>query len=202
MKGAHKKLDGAESPSRKKGERVLRRLSESETDVLLEKLELFARRRYRPPLNSEDLVMEAVKAVLEHRRTWNTDYSPFRNLCLIIISIASNESEKEKRTVSLDTSDGSPPATSSPALIATTDRQSPEGRLEAAERLRRHCDLLRRAVGSDGDSGRIVEVALDKDGWKPCEIAAALNMRVSDVHNAKRRMRRELARLLTRLWNE
>jgi RNA polymerase sigma factor (sigma-70 family) len=195
MKEVHENPAGAESLSREEGGRVLRALPEDEMHDLYEKLRADTRRRYRRSPYKDDLVPEAILAVLENRRTWNLNLSPFHNLRGIIRSIASNEWKREKRSVSLDSSASHFLTDSNPAFASVPAQVSPASQFEASERLRN----FRKAMAAEADRSarQIVETALDNNGWRPREIAAELKISVSEIYKAKRR----ILRRLIRFWN-
>jgi DNA-directed RNA polymerase specialized sigma24 family protein len=198
MKEAHENLAGAESSSRKEGGRILRALSEKEQVALLVRLNVYAARRYRGLLSSEDLVMEAWTAVLAERRTWDSDYPPFDNLCWIIRSIADKHLRRELRAVPLGYSDGCLPDASTPVLYSLPTQLSPASQYEASEELRNRLEQLRHVSKVDNSLRRMVMAAFEINGWKPRDLAEALGWSVSAVNNAKRRIKRILLRLRNR----
>lgn len=192
--GAHEDLNGAESTSRKEGGRVLLALSEEQWVDLYERLKAFARRDCHVTRNLHDLVMDAMIAVLEERRGWNPNFSPYLNLSEIIRSMASNERKKELRAVSLDSPAGCFLDVTKPAFAPLSARPSPASDYETAEALRNLRKVIL-AIRSDAPLSRMVEIALYNNRWKSREIADEMGVEVSKVYNAKKRIVRVLARL-------
>jgi len=192
MLGAPDK-DVRAAAERSDGAAVLRGLDDAALISLLNRLTLFAARRYDGRLNAEELAMQAVADVLAGvRRSWDTDYPPFNNLCWIVRSIASNQLQKEKRLLPFE-----PDAEACAARPAPS--QPPVSELYETDETRRGLrDLLRRAADDDL-SRRVVETALEEDRWKPKELAAALNVGEADIYEARRRIGRRLGKLLKSL---
>jgi DNA-directed RNA polymerase specialized sigma24 family protein len=176
------------------GAAVLSGLTDEELLDLLNRLMLFAANRYFGRLNVEELAMQAFTDTLAGRRTWNTAYPVFNNLCLILRSIASNQLQKEKPflpdepDVEAVSSQSAPPLQSYP---------SPQELLETSETQRDLSDLLHKAAGDDELSRDVVELSLQREDWKPKEMAAALDVPEKDIYNARLRLRRRLSRLLS-----
>src|SRR5215218_2601393 len=148
---------------------VLRSLGDKELLGLINRLRLLAARKYYGTLDVDDLVTRAVIDTFVGVRTWNTNYSPFRNLWLIVRSIAYNQLKKDGRmpTRELDAEVNSGraeallPAHPSPAEIHKTE--------ESRRALR---ELIRRAVGEDSLMRRAVAFFFEREVWKPKEMAA------------------------------
>lgn len=175
------------------GADVLRSLSPYELAILLDKLRAFVFNHYYGNLRCEDLAMEAMKRVLlGKRKSWNSAYPPFENLCWIIKSLADNQLKKEKRTASLEVA--APFGTDDLDLERSfvSHNSSPAELYEASETKRFLCQLINRATNNDGLLGCIVELALDAGHWKPRLFARELQINVREVQNAKRRMQRRL----------
>src|SRR5438128_2186675 len=90
---------GENTPS---GKMVLSSISATELKMMVNRLLIFARRRYFGRLDYEDIVSEALIQVWSGKRALNLDYTLFKNLVLIVRSVASNELLKETRYVSVD----------------------------------------------------------------------------------------------------
>src|SRR6266550_8228038 len=81
------------------GAEVLRGLSEEEFDALLKRVIRFASRKCQDNrrLSPHDVVYEAITQIFTcQRASWNTNYTPFENLCLIVKSVASNQLKKDR----------------------------------------------------------------------------------------------------------
>jgi DNA-directed RNA polymerase specialized sigma24 family protein len=178
-------LGGGGAPGRGDGAAALRGMSEGELLDLINGLKVIAARRCFGPLNCEDLVMQALTDVLRGRRkgSWNSSFTPFENLCLIIRSIAGNQWDREKRAVPLDPDS------------AQFARPSHGDDYEAGESRRRISSAFDAAIRGDDFLRDVVALALDA-GWKPRRIAEGLRVDVSKVYKAKRRIRRRLESLL------
>jgi DNA-directed RNA polymerase specialized sigma24 family protein len=173
------------------GATVLRGLTEDELLELLNKLRLFAARRYYGQLNVDDLAMQGITDTLAGKRSWDVNYTPLQNLCWIVRSIASNQLQKEG---GLPVYDLSAADNSSPSLLNT--HLSPAEIYEADETQRNLGERIRRAIGGDNLLGRMVAFVLEQQTWKPKELAAKLNISEPAVYNAKRRIQRRLGTLL------
>jgi DNA-directed RNA polymerase specialized sigma24 family protein len=178
------------------GAAILRNLLEDELIDLLDRLRLFAAKRYYGALDCDDLAMQAIAQVLAGERGWNPTFTPLQNLCWIIRSIAANQLEKESRirpiTCDADRIDANSPHMINPARA----EHSPANDYETYETRKRINNLLNKAISKDSLLVRIVDTALNTGKWKPKEIASELNINESKVHNARRRIRRRLERLL------
>ncbi len=168
---------------RDSGAAFIRGLTEDEQKALLDFLRYFAARRYFGRLNCDDLAMQALVDVLSGRRGWNPEYTPVENLCLIVKSIASNQLVRGRRESPLD------PNVPSANL-------SPADRYEISEARLMLRLAFHRVASGDPHLGRILAVAFDMRAWKPAEIAAELQISVTAVYNAGRRIRRRLMRML------
>ena len=174
------------------GAEFLAGLSHDEWLDLLNRLRLFAARHNHGKLDVEDLVMKAITDVLTGRRnSWNAAYTPLGNLCLIIKSIASNQIAKDARLEFWD-------LTEKHVLNALSrlSHSSPEDIYEKSEIQEQRGRLIHRAVRGDRVLGQIVEFAIERNSWKPNQIAAELNIRKSEVYSARRRFRRRLSLIL------
>lgn len=178
-------------PGQTKGAAVLRGLTEEELLDLYERLRLFASERYFGRLNADDIIMQAFTDVFAHKRKWNEDYPPLDNLCWIVRSIASNQLNKEKRLSPLEQE-----TESGLGLSLPSDQPSAAELYEADEQRRGVHRLLRSAVGDDSLLRRLVALFMEWEVWKPKEMASELNVREQEIYEAKRRIRRRLAKLL------
>jgi hypothetical protein len=168
-----------ESPS--PGAEVLKSIEGRELTLLINKLVIFASHSYFGPLRYEDLVMQALADVWLGKRSLNLDYPLFKNLCLIVKSIAWNQLQKEKRYVSVE---GLP----EPSSEGLTPVELYEQRVYV-QSLR---DLIDKVTDDDGRLNEIVEFVLDKGEWKTRMISQALNIELRLVRNAKKLMKRRL----------
>lgn len=175
------------------GADILRRMEADELIDLLNRLRLFAAGRYYGGVSADDLVMQAVTDVLDGKRTWNAEFSPFKNLCLVIRSIASNQLQKEKRLIPLDQDMEYGSDRSKQLSLAYL---SPAELYEADENQRGLRKLLHRAVRDDGLLRRAVMLFIDVEVWKPKEMAADLSISEPEIYEVKRRIRRRLLKLL------
>jgi DNA-directed RNA polymerase specialized sigma24 family protein len=172
---------------------VLRNLEVNELIDLLNRLRLFAAKRYFGRLNVDDLAMQAITDTFTGNRSWNADYPPFENLCWIVRSIASNQLQKESR-LSYD-----PDVETNSNQITSLPAQSSPSEIYETDEIRRDLRaLFRRAVGDDGFLRQVVTLFLEKEVWKPKEMAVALNVSETEVYEAKRRIRRRLGKLLNK----
>jgi RNA polymerase sigma factor (sigma-70 family) len=177
------------------GAAVLQGLTPSELIEILNKVRLFAARRYHGQLNADDLAMQAITDALAGKRTWNANYSPFHNLCWIVRSIAFNQLQKEGRLLSHDPD---AEAGSSRAVPLLPTHPSPAEIHETNETQRSLRELLRRAVDDDSLLLRVVALYFERQVWKPKEMAAALNVSEPEIYKAKRRIQRRLSKLLNK----
>jgi DNA-directed RNA polymerase specialized sigma24 family protein len=177
------------------GAAVLRGLTDEELLDLLNRLMLFARRRYFGRLNVEELAMQAVTDTLSGQRTWNTAYPVFNNLCLILKSIAFNQLQKEKHFLPDEPEVEAIPSQSAPSLQSYP---SPQEILETSETQSGLSGLLHKAAGDDELSRDVVELSLQREDWRPKEMAAVLDVPEKDIYNTRLRLRRRLGRLLNR----
>lgn len=189
MDAKHNTPGEREGPGRGSGAEVLREMSDDQLLELLNKLTAFAAhqaKRYPRRLDGYDLALRAITGVLENRRrSWKPEFSPIANLCLIVKSIASNESKRKGEDQTTPAELEIPSVCPSPA----EDYESNEFQQK-----------LRRAFGAvaarDGFLGSVLGAADDLGHWKPREIAAELNIKAADVYKAKRRIRKMLTTLL------
>jgi DNA-directed RNA polymerase specialized sigma24 family protein len=196
MNKTQKKVADSAPRSGDCGAAILRSLPEDKLIDLLDRLRLFAAKRYYGALNCDDLAMQAITEVLVGKRSWNPAFTTFQNLCWIIRSIAANQLEKERRAISI-AYDADRIYVNSPHIINPARAEhSPANDYETDETRKKISHLLRKAINKDSLLGRIVDTALNTGRWKPKEIAAKLNISESEVHNARRRIRRRLEGLL------
>ncbi len=185
--------DAPASAEESDGAAVLHGLGDEELVGLINRLRLLAARKYYGSLDVDELVTKALSDTLEGVRSWDTNNSHFRNLWLIVRSIASNQLKKEERmpTCALEAEDGSGrtapllPAHPSPAEIYIEE--------EARRTLR---GMIDRAVGEDRLLRKAVEFFFEREVWKPKEMAPELRVSEREIYKAKRRMRRRLEKLL------
>jgi RNA polymerase sigma factor (sigma-70 family) len=195
MNATPEKLGSNAPQGRHSGAAVLQSLSEDDLIDLLDRIRLFAAKRYYGVLNYDDLAMQAITEVLESRRSWNPAFPPFQNLCWIIRSIASNQLTKECRIVSINADAGRIDVDS--ALISNSAhvQPSPANDYETNEARQKISAMLQHVISGDRLLSRIIDFALNSGRWRPKEIAAELNISEPEVHNARRRVRRRLERL-------
>lgn len=177
---------------------VLRSLTDEELLELLNKLMFYAAKRYFGRLSAKDLAMQAVADTLAGQRTLNTAYTVFKNLCLILKSIASNQLEKEKRFLPILPDELGVDAGSSQSSPLLPSYPSPQEIYETSETQRDLGRQLHEAAGDDGLSRSVVEVSLEREAWKPKEMAATLNVKEKDIYNVRLRLRRRLRRRLNK----
>src|ERR1044072_3974257 len=187
-----KKVVRNASESEHCGAAILRSLSEGDLIDLLDRIRLFAAKRYYGALNCDDLAMQALTEVLAGKRSWNSSFTPFQNLCWIIRSIAANQLEKESRTISIDSDAKHFDVDLSHIINPESAEHSPVNDYETDEARKKIGDLFYKATNKDNLLGRIVDFTLSVGRWKPKEIAAELNISEPKVYNARRRIRRRL----------
>lgn len=180
---------------RRVGALVLRKLSEQELIRLQEKLRFFAARKYFGRLDSDELVMEALRLVLDGRRTWNKEYSPYGNLCWIIKNVAFNQLKQEKRRDEVLKTCIVDPTIHwiSPVENPSLTNVPPEN-----ETVDRRWRLVRRAVRRDGLLRRMIESARKTQVWKSGVIAKDLGIDRAAVYKGKRRLQRRLTAITSR----
>lgn len=176
----------------KDGREVLSSLTDQQWVDLWNRLKLFTRRYFN--LDGEDLIVEAIIAVMEGRRRWNLEKPPFDNFCWIIRGIAFNEITREKKSVPLacvteTTADCDPPSMP-PSLPSQTEIY------ERQENDRNFSERLRQPLQDDSLSNRVVDYLIDDPAWKPKKIAKALGEEIKEINNTRKRLLRKLRGLL------
>jgi DNA-directed RNA polymerase specialized sigma24 family protein len=156
----------------------------------LDRLLLFAKNHYFR-IDSRDPIQNAILAVIEGRRSWDLEQSPFYKLCSIIRSVTSNQLAKDKKYVPLD-SDPKTPATrpTPPAQPLNPSHVEAYERRESDEKF---CAQLQKSLQGDDLSLRVASHLIEDDSeWQPRKIAKALGEDTKDIHNTKRRLQRKL----------
>jgi DNA-directed RNA polymerase specialized sigma24 family protein len=186
--------DEVDSVNRKEyGRELLLGLSDQDWKDLIDRLRLFANSRYYN-LDADDLVMEAIEAVMARRRSWNSTKPAFYNFCSIIRSIASNQLEKEKRFTPLafDTQNSS--TNDAPLMLPPiSSHAETHEQLETDESFR---SQLEQALHGDSLSLQLADYLIDDPTAKPEKIADDLGEWRGKIYNARKRLLRKLIALM------
>jgi DNA-directed RNA polymerase specialized sigma24 family protein len=178
------------------GAEVLRALTDKELDDLLKRAIKFACKRcqYGGRLSPHDVVNEAFKQIFTGQRaSWNTSYTPFENLCLIMRSVASNQIKKE-RIQQL-------PEASAESVLpkwSVSERRTPYDICIGKEDLRMRWGLVYSVSADDSLLGRMVTTAKRLESWDFRQIAHDLGVARSVVYQGKRKIQRRLVRALSK----
>jgi DNA-directed RNA polymerase specialized sigma24 family protein len=172
------------------GREVLLSLTEKQWFDLLDRLLLFASSHYFR-IDGRDPIQDAILAVIEGRRSWDLERSPFHNLCSIIRSVTSNQLAKDKKYISLNSAAETPetcpiPQTQplNPSQVETYERR------ESDEKF---CARLQKSLQGDDLSLRVASHLIENDPeWRPGKIAKALGEETKDINNTRKRLQRKL----------
>jgi DNA-directed RNA polymerase specialized sigma24 family protein len=172
------------------GREVLLSLSEEEWFDLFDRLQLFTSNHYFR-IDGRDPIQDAILAVIEGRRKWDSQQTPFHNLCSIIRSVTSNQLAKDKKYIPLEPDNGTHTALTTPSTQSLTPSH-----VEAYERRdsdEKFCARLQKSLQGDDLSLRVAEHLIQDDSeWQPRKIAKALGEEKKDINNTKRRLQRKL----------
>ena len=175
------------------GRQVLQKLTEEQWLDLLDRLTLFINSYYFD-VDCKDSIQEAILAVIDGRRSWDLNKTPFNNLCLIIRSITSNQLAKDRRFTCLD------PDVENPTCDTAAMRPLNLSHTELYERRESDENFMTRlheSLQGDDLSVRVTNHLLEDDTrWKPQKIAEHLGEPVRAINNARKRLRRRLKALL------
>jgi DNA-directed RNA polymerase specialized sigma24 family protein len=180
----------------KRGQEVLSSLTDQQWLDLWNRLKLFTNTCYFN-VEGEDLIIKAIIAVMEGRRRWYSEKSPFLNFCWIIRSIASNEIAsdefaREKKSIPLACTDEIP--ADSDQLLISSSTPSHTEIYEQQENDKNFSERLHQSLQGDSLSCRVVDYLIDDPSWKPQKIAKALGEETKEINNTRKRLRRKLRR--------
>ena len=165
------------------GREILGSLSDQDWKDLMDRLKLFVKSRYYN-IDAEDLIIEAIVAVIAGRRCWDPTKPPFHNFCSIIRSVASNQLEKESRFTPFDA------PLSLPSIPSYAEKYE---QLENDEIFR---SQLKESLQDDTESLHLADCIIDNPAVKPEKIAENLGEEKKKIYNARKRLRRKLKALM------
>lgn len=179
----------SESIEHKEGGLVLGGLTDQDWKDLIDRLKLFVNSYYFN-VDAEDLIMEAIEAVLSGRRHWNQTKPAFHNFCSIIRSVASNRFEKEKRFTPLVLDTETP--TTHDARLVLPSAPSHAETYEQRENDENFRAQLERSLQGDTLSLRLADYLIDNPTAKPEMVAEDLGEGKRKIYNARKRLLRKL----------
>ena len=178
------------------GAEVLRGLSVEEFDDLLKRAIKFASKKcqYDGRVSPHDVVHEAFRQILTGQRTsWNTSYTPFENVCLIVRSVASNQIKKDRiQQLSEASIENVVP------IWSVSERCTPYDIYLREENLKILWQLVYSVSADDSLLGRMVTSAKRLGCWDNRQIARELGIEKSVVYQGKRKIQRRLVRALSK----
>lgn len=182
-----------ESIDRKKiGREVLVSLSDQEWKDLVDRLRLFINSYYYN-LDADDLIMDAVEAVMAGRRSWNATKPAFHNFCSIIRSVASNHLEKEKRFTPLPIDTETFTTNNAPFVLSIPPHAETYEQRETDENFR---SRLEQSLQDDSLSLRLADYLIANPTAKPEKVAEDLGEGKGKIYNARKRLLRKLKELM------
>lgn len=178
---------------KRSGREILSSLSDQDWKDLIDRLKLFFKSYYYN-VDVEDLIMDAVTAVIAGKRRWDPTTPPFHNFCSIIRSVASNKLEKEKRFTSL-TPDNETSRTHDVPLNLPSIPSHAEA-YEQRENDEVFRSRLEESLKDDALALHLADSLIDDPEVKPEQIAEDLGEEKKKVYNARKRLFRKLKALM------
>jgi DNA-directed RNA polymerase specialized sigma24 family protein len=176
----------------------LETVTEEQWAEIWHRLRLYTWRRYGPlkvklGLDLDDVVQQAITDTILHTRIWPKEkIDLFFFLCGVVKSIISHRWESEQKKVSID----DPELMSLDSIVTGSfakylNSESTYNKIVYQELINRIYELVK----GDEELVEIVKLWGEDPGLKPKDIAQKLNMDMTDIRNAQKRLRRKLKEL-------